>query len=293
MTKRRLLIASPAKNGLGTHYITLFSEALQKGLEGWSIDYLVEAANAALHISRDILANDAVTGGFDRMLFLDTDHPATMEHIRRILSHDHDEFQIVSGLYCMKRPGKPFFLGIKAKGAQPRPDGLLEADFLPTGFLSVSTAALRTMQQAHPDREVYVQDNVLLPPGPRPTRSTMFDLFPIGPQGSRTPQSRLRRIRKAMETIIAKGVTGTTRPQMLEALQHVAAALTDVGEPGYQTGEDYSFTWLARQAGIKCWLDVGCLVPHLGSIPLPMTNPALLATECDQIPEAEGDQTLW
>ncbi len=291
--KRRLLVASPAKGGLPLTYIKLFENLLRGGLPDWTVDYLVEGAQSALTFSRDLLADDAVKHNFDAILMLDTDHPATMEHIGRIMSHDLEEFPVVSGLYCMKRPGKPFFPFIRAKGAQPLPSGLLAADFLATGFLRASVAALRQMQAFHADQEVYVQDHSLLPPGPRETKVTMWDLFPIGVNGDRTPQSRLRRIRKAMATVTARGVASVTRPQMVEALQAVVEVLNHKGSPGYLTGEDYGFSLLARQAGVKCWLDLKCMVPHTGSISYPITDPAVLATECDQIPEAEGDQSLW
>lgn len=290
---KRLLIASPAKGGVPLMYVAAKEELMRHPLPGWDTYWAVEANNSALNISRDILANAAIGHNFDRVIFQDTDHPLRREHYERILSHDHVDVPIVSGLYAVKRSGKPFLLGIRQKGAQMRPDCLLAADFLPTGFLSVSVDALKTMVAFHKDREVYVQDHTLLPPGPRRANTTMGDLFPIGPQGPRTPQARLKKIRKAMEIVLARGVSRMTKPEMLAALQGVQDVLTAEGEPGYLMGEDYSFSWLARQAGIACFLDLKCLVPHRGEIDFPITDPAVLCTEFDSIPEAEGNQDLW
>lgn len=290
---KRLLIASPAKGGVPLHYVLMQEHILREPLPGWDTEFLVEAANSALTISRNVLAQQAIVRDFDRVLMLDLDHPTRREHLTRILSHDHDKYQLVSGLYCIKRPGRPFWLGIALKGAQPNGDGLLPASFLPTGFLSVNVAALRKMQQVHKDREVYIQDDVLIPPGPRRTKETMFDLFPVGSYGPRMSACRLRRVREAMANVIKRGVNTATRPQLIEALQGVEKAITDEGEPGHLLGEDYAFALLARQAGLELWLDVNCMVPHQGAIAFPITDAAVVATQCDRVPEPDFDLVSW
>jgi hypothetical protein len=284
---RRCLIASPGKSNLGLHYITLFEALIRKGVPGWTFEYLVEGANSALNVARNLLAHDAIKKGFDRMLMLDTDHPATLEHVTRILSHDHEEVPIVSGLYCMKRPGRPFFLGIKAKGAKPDSRGLLRADFLPTGFLSVSVAALRKIAETHPEREFYVQDDVLTP-APRPTRETMFEFFPIGVKGPRTAEARLRKIK----AILRPG-RAIPMEKMGETLMGVINIMSAAQPPGNLLGEDYYFGRLATESGIPMYLDVNCLVPHIGGISYPLTDPSLIATGCDEIPEADAAMQEW
>jgi hypothetical protein len=283
---RRCLIASPGRNGLGLHYVTLFEALIRKGVPGWSFEYLVEGANSALNVARNLLAQAAVKGNFDRALFLDCDHPATLEHVTRILSHDHEQYPIVSGLYCMKRPGRPFFLGIKAKGAKPDSNHLLRADFLPAGFLSVSVSALRKIAETHPEREFYVQDDVLTP-SPRQTQQTMFEWFPIGVRGPRTAEARLKRVKEA----IRDHTTGTTNVRAFyEAV--VAAAYLE-HKPGNLLGEDYAFCRLATESGIPMYLDTACLVPHLGQIPYPLTDPSLIAKDACEIPEADAAMEAW
>jgi hypothetical protein len=284
---RRCLIASPGKNALGLHYITLFEALIRKGVPGWSFEYLVEGANSALNVARNLLAQAAVKGGFDRMLMLDTDHPATLEHVTRILSHDHEQYPIVSGLYSMKRPGRPFFLGIKAKGAMPDANHLLRADFLPTGFLSVSVSALRKIAETHPEREFYVQDDVLTP-GPRTTQQTMCEWFPIGVKGPRTAEARLKRVKAILKPglIIPQGTE-------MEVLMQVVNAISDAQPPGNLLGEDYGMSRLATESGIPMYLDTGCLVPHLGAIPYPITDPSLIATDACEIPEADAAMEGW
>jgi hypothetical protein len=279
---RRCLIASPGKNALGLHYITLFEALIRQGVPGWSFEYLVEGANSALNVARNLLAQAAVKGNFDRVLFLDCDHPATLEHVARILSHKHEQYPIVSGLYAMKRPGRPFFLGIKAKGAKPDANHLLRADFLPTGFLSVSVSALRKIAETHPEREFYVQDDVLTP-GPRTTQQTMFEWFPIGVKGPRTAEARLRRVRHVVETFVDAAT----------AMLAIESILTAEEPPGNLLGEDYGMSRLATEAGIPMYLDTGCLVPHLGVIPYPLTDPSLIATDACEIPEADAAMEGW
>jgi hypothetical protein len=291
MTNRRLLIASPAKSGVPTFYMTMFESLVRRPPAGWDVSFIVEAGNNALNISRNMLAAEAIDGGFDRMVMLDLDHPVTAEHFVRLLSHGmldddigHEAYPIVSGLYCMKKPGNPFFLGIRERGAKEQGDGLLLARFLPTGFLSVSVAALRTMCEFHKNREFYVQDDTVFPamtPAPKKTKRMMTELFPIGINGPRTPDARLRKIKELFATGSAT----------LEVIENIATR-TDL-DAGYLTGEDYFFSHLAHQAGIKQYLDVRCVIPHCGAIDFPITNKDALATSCQPIPEYEGDVSGW
>lgn len=296
---KRLLIASPAKGGVPHAYLILLDRIKGAGgIKGWNIETAVEASQNALCLSRNILAQEARVGKFDRMLMLDLDHPVDVFHLERILSHDHDLYPIVSGLYCIKKPGEPWLLGLTKRGAKVQENKLVEAAFLPTGFLSVSVAALNQIAAFHPDREFYIQDekayeHVALTPVPRQTKETMTEFFPIGVNGPRSHGARFRRIKRAMETIMAKGVNSATHPQMIEALQKVVEALTDPGEPGWLTGEDYFFSLLAAQAGVKQYLDLGCLIPHRGSIDYPILSDAVVAKKMPQIPAHEGNPDEW
>lgn len=294
MKIKRLLIASPAKGGLPLSYPVLMEQLIRHPIAGWDVDFTVEAANSALNISRCVLAATAISKNYDRTIQLDLDHPICRDHVVRILSHDHETVPIVSGLYCIKRPGKPFFLGIRAKGSKPDANHLLEARFLPTGFLSISVDALRKIAAFHPDREVYVQDDVLLPPNQKRTASTMVELFPIGACGGRTAAARFRRIKKIVEPVIEKGGIGFfAKHHVQEMLGRVISEVTQEHEPGSLVGEDYGFGYLANLAGIKQYIDVACMIPHRGEINFPITDPSMVASTCDQIPEHEADLTLW
>lgn len=291
---KRLLIASPCKGGnVPLYYVQLQEQMILQPPDGWDVEFLCEASNAMLCISRNILANQAITKGYDAMLQLDLDHPVEAKHIYRILSHDPERYPIISALYCIKRPGKPFFLGMREKGAKEDENGLLPAAFLPTGFLLMSAHALRKIHDFHRDREVYIQDDVLLPPGVKRANATMVEMFPVGACGPRTPSARLKRVRKAMEAVMAKGPQSATRAQLLEATQGVAAALTDMGDPGYLCGEDYFGSLLARHAGVPMFIDTHLLVPHEGKICYPILDGTAVASSCDPIPEYEGNPDEW
>lgn len=299
MTKRKLLIASPAKSGLPHDYLSLYVQLMAVGIPGWEISMVTEANQNAIAMSRNILADFAVRKGFDRVIMRDLDNPATVGQFERILSHDHDECPIVSGLYCKKAPGDPFWLGMRKPGAEHRADGLLEAHFLPTGFLSISTDALKKIASFHPDREFYVWSDKLteytaLTPGPKVTEETQTEWFPIGVNGTRTPASRLRRIKKLMAPIIEKGnVAFFPKATLSETLQNILQELQTPHEPGYYCGEDYGFSVLAHQAGIKMYIDCGCVVEHIGSIKYPITDTEVVAKKCMPVPTHEGNVETW
>lgn len=298
MANRKLLLASPSKGGVPHHYMLLYERLVKQGIPGWDVGIAIEAAQNILTISRNILANEAIKGGYDRMIMMDLDHPVDIPHFVRILSHDHDTYPIVSALYCMKKPGNPYFLGIRAKGAKEDANHLLEARFLPTGFLSISTDALKQIAAFHPDREFYVQKDDLKPaailPTPKVTGETMFEWFPCGVNGPRTPTARMRRINKILEPVIKKGGTGFfAKHQIQQMLDQILVAATDKQDAGYLCGEDYAASLLAYQAGVKMYLDTACVIPHRGACDYPITNPDVLATKCDPIPEHESDIDAW
>ena len=292
MVKRRLLIASPAKGGLPPAYFALHDMLSRNPIPGWEIEWLVECANSLLNISRNIIANEALKKGTE-LLALDTDHPLPWGHVERVLSHDLERYPIVSALYCIKRPGDPFWLGIRERGAKEDENGLMPAAFLPTGCLRISNAALKQIVEFHKDREVYIQDDNLLPPNTTPTNGTMVELFPYGVCGPRTPAARMRRVRKAMESIVAGGVARATRPQKDEALQQIINALTNEEEPGFLLGDDFFMSLLAKQAGVPMFIDTHCVIPHTGPINYPLTESNLLATRCNSIPEYAGTPDNW
>lgn len=298
MTTRKLLIASPAKSGLPVTFPLFWNDVMTKGIPGWEINYAVESSQNALSLSRNILAHQALATGMDRLIMMDLDHPIGRHHLERLLSHDHEEVPIVSALYCMKKPGNPFFLGIRAKGAQVRGDGLLEARFLPTGLLSISTKALRAIAAKHPEREYYVQDEECFPaalvPTPKETKKTMFEFFPIGVNGPRTAAARLNAIKRIVASVTDGGGPETClRPDLENAIRQVDQAIYAEQKPGYMTGEDYHFSLLAYQAGISQFLDVKLMIPHRGSIDYPILDPKVVATACDPIPEHESDIDTW
>lgn len=292
---KRLLLASPCKGNLPHDFMLLYQRLATIGIPGWDIDMVTEAQQNAINLSRNVLAHEAIKRGYDRLLMRDLDNPVDLPHIARILSHD---VPIVSGLYCVKKPGDPFWLGIVKKDSKPDANGLQEADFLPTGFLSISVAALKEIAAFHPDREFYVQTDKLteqtgLTPTPLATNEVMTEFFPIGVNGPRTSQARLGRIKEIIEPVVKKGGLGFfAKHQIQEMLGKVVEAVTTEHVPGYMTGEDYYFSVLAAKAGVKQYVDVGCVVGHRGTVDFPV-SPDALPKKINRIPVFEGDTKTW
>lgn len=281
--KKRLLIASPSKGGLGPHYFHLMEHLFRRDIPSYEADYTIECANHSLPMSRNILAGEAIARNYDRVVFLDTDHPMSFENMLRVLSHDHEAYPIVSPLYCLKRPGDPFFLGVRVPGSEADGSGMLPAVFLPTGCLSVAVSALHKIRDRFPEHVFYVQDNVLLPAGPKRTPETAFEFFPVGVNGPRTARSRMSRIKEILADYTDAKV----------AVSKIADAVFDEQEPGFLTGEDYFFSLLAYQTGIPMFLDTRLVIPHEGKICFPITDPSAVATRCEKIPSHEGDPSKW
>lgn len=224
---------------------------MQTKMEGFCFDFQIEEGEHALNLARNMIAEEAIESGVERVVMIDKDHPWTPAHLVRILSHAEP---IVAGLYCKKRPGKPFWLGRRVKGATPRADGLLAAEFVPTGFLSISVLALLEMERQMPEREYFhVKEDG--------TSHVATEFFPIGIVGPNTAQAKLDKLRA-----LARDGQGADLP-----LADLKAILDHHEEnSGRLLGEDYFFSHLARKCGIPLFIDTKLIIPHVGPVAFPI-----------------------
>lgn len=260
---RRLLIASPAKGGIPTFYFQAFLDVARVGVPGYSVDFVAADANHILSIDRSLLAADAIKGEYDdedKVLMIDTDMRWGPAHVARVVSHD---VPVVSGIYCKKRPGPPMWLGLQKKGALARVDGLMQADFLPTGFLAMKIGALRKIARDNPEREFVYSDD-------QNKSHIATEIFPVGVVGPRTAITRLRRVRDALAVAIRDGVDRVPPAELLEATRKAVVAMTDEQPVGRLLSEDYYFSFLAQKSGIDQWLDTKLVIPHQGTANFPI-----------------------
>lgn len=154
---------------------------------------------------------------------------------------------------------------------KPLENGLIECEFLPTGFLCTSVGTLRAMARDNPEREFYYEE--------KGKSLTMTELFPIGVRGPRTAEARLNRIKKLLWEV--RDAT----------MENVWKACFDEQEPGRCVGEDYNFSYLATKSKFTLWIDTTMIVPHIGPCEFPITED-MVASDVP-IPQNASDTQQW
>lgn len=250
---KRCLIATPLKLGARASFLGALVDVMRTAIPGWDLNF-VAMQGPAVKIARDALAYYAVSENYDRILFVDEDMGVRVENFARILAHD---VPVVGGAYCVKTGGAPRWLYREKAGATQRENGLLECDYVATGFLSISTEALRSIADHFPDRHfAYREDS-------DDRIAPHFEWFPMEIIGPGSAEERLGRVAAILEWI-----DGDKIPVGLEAIR---GAVEAPQPPGRLLAEDYGFCRLARDAGISMFVDLGMpIIGHWGEIAFPL-----------------------
>jgi len=268
---KRVLVSTATKSGVKAYWMEGAMSVTLHPIPGHEVTFSIEDTHQAINLSRNVMAHEALSKGYDIHVMIDADHPWGGADLERILSHQEP---IVSALYCKKAPGDPVWVGLKAKTNEKREDGLVEAAYIPTGFLKVDVSVYKTLQERFPDRKyVYTDDNG--------KDFECFEWFPIGLVGPNTPEARLAGIRK-----LCKDVEYIDSAFALEVLDGTRP------EPNRLLGEDYFFSHLCRKTGYKLWIDTQLLVYHMGQAPYPIPEHFLPKNPKD-LPYARADLSAW
>lgn len=267
MSDKRLLIATPLRDGASSNYVQELIPLIKQGVPGYDIHTLF-IAGPSVNFARNEVAFHAMNEGFDELVQVDEDLMHWSRYLPRLMSHDVD---IVAGVYCKKKTGKPFWLFTPKPGATAQPDGLLEVSGVATGFLRTKVEVLRKMFLKNPDNQFAARSHEGDP------TTVRFDWFPMGVVGPGTATGRLDEIRTALQN------PDTT----LEDVRRIAV---EPREPGRLVGEDYYFCREARRAGFRVFVDLGMgILPHIGNISYPVTKAMVTYDESEggSLPFAE------
>ena len=246
----RLLIATPLREGASSNYVKELVPLIQKGVPGFDVHTLF-ISGPSVNFARNEIAFHAFNEGFDELVQIDEDLMLWERYLPRLMSHNVD---IVAGIYCKKKLGKPTWLFTPKPGATVDADGLLEVNGVATGFLRTKVRVLREMMQTNPDRRFAAKAHEGDP------TTVRFDWFPMGPVGPGTAEGRLDAIRHGL----------AARKLTIEQVEELA---NGVREPGRLLGEDYYFCREARRAGFRIFADLGMgILPHIGNAAYPITS---------------------
>ncbi len=135
---------------------------------------------ANVSVARNTLVSLFVESEADNLFFIDADVGFSPEYIIKILEKEED---VVAGVYPFKKDDLGFPVVIKTKDGTPvgreftdESDYLIEADYLPTGFMKISRKAIVKMQHNYPELK-YSGNDVL---GSITSKAGGYGLFDIG-----------------------------------------------------------------------------------------------------------------
>jgi len=139
----KVLIATPIR---GNQTVTLYTAGLLQcaGLHG---GWLPMAGQSDIYVARNVLVNEFLRRTqFDTLICIDSDIGFTRQNLQDLI---HTDEMMVSGLYTDKcQPPVPFCRdnsGRQLSLEEIPKEGMLEARFLPGGFLKIERKVLETL----------------------------------------------------------------------------------------------------------------------------------------------------
>jgi glycosyltransferase involved in cell wall biosynthesis len=139
----KVLIATPIR---GNQTVTLYTAGLLQsaGLHG---GWLPMAGQSDIYVARNVLINEFLARkNFDTLVFIDSDIGFTREQLKALIDTDEP---FVSGLYTDKcQPPMPFCrdnMGRQLTLDEIPKEGMLEARFVPGGFLKIDRSVPEKM----------------------------------------------------------------------------------------------------------------------------------------------------
>jgi len=157
---RRAMVATPAFSGeVSAHYCqSLLQSTLECLIEDITLDVFILQHQSLLPIARDILLREAINRGVDDILWIDSDMAWDSKDLIRILKHKED----IVGIPCRKKiPNRVEFNFQLIPGMlKPNADGLLEVNHIGTGFLKMSSKAIKYLFDT--SEKYKSQDNIEL-----------------------------------------------------------------------------------------------------------------------------------
>lgn len=253
MTKKRILIACPAKGGIGGHWFEQHAALMNLNHPDYSFEFAIETGHGGINLARNIIAEKAIADDVWKVVQIDADMRWMAADVVRLVSVPEP---IVYAPYVAKKPGPVRWLVVKTPGADIDERGLLQCDFVGTGAISCEVAALKAMADLYPERRFVYEDDAT------GKQKTMTELFPMGLVGPNTPEGRLERI-----NAVVNGNEGD--PAICMGLIEDIVKYIHPGESRL-LGEDYHFCHLARKAGFKLWCDVKHAIGHIGDAVYPI-----------------------
>ncbi len=277
---KKVLIASPVRGGMSPTFVknvmAIMMSKMNQITGGPNAPYRFESAwtsGTSVAMARDELANVAIKGAFDKFVMWDIDlgcfdSSQTVSMLARLLSHD---VPVVAAQYVGHNFNSSFHGAVAEGVTEPRPDGLMEMAQIPLGFSCIDVKeGLLKIREAHPHRKYAIRQTLDIV-----TKPDMFEFFPngvIGPCSTEGKFQRLKELIKPKHTAVDF--------DLMDKISEIV--YDDKYDSSFMMGEDYYFCKLAREAGVKLYIDNNIIVPHESPVRLPVPNSKVLLALTEQ-----------
>ena len=139
----KVFLATPAYGGLGAGYtFALFESAAALAEAGIAAELAIFAGDCHVDDARNRLVRDFLEGDCDDLVFLDADLRWEPGDLVSLCQYDRD---VVGATYPLKQHEERYPVRLPQRPLWAEPDGLLEVDSLPTGFLRIGRTVLETL----------------------------------------------------------------------------------------------------------------------------------------------------
>lgn len=267
---KRILLCTPLKGGLEANYVrNLMSLLFHQFREPTKIEWAV-TTGTSVAMARDELARLCRDKNYDELVFWDKDlgpkDPGIFAAMfQRLISHD---VEVVAAAYAGHNVNTHFHGASAAVNQVPDDNGLLEMIQIPLGFSRIKRSVFEKIAQKHPGHRY-----LLMETGTKPAQE-MFEFFPNGVVGPCSAEGKLERIKEILDREPREG--GVTEA-MAWLLGEIRTVMADTRyESNYMLGEDFYFCKLAREAGVKLYIDNNVIIPHSSEVQLPVKTEDLL-----------------
>lgn len=151
--KRKIAILSAAYQGMAhiKHAHSVTNAILHLREEGYDVDWIYYGNVASTTKARNALVSEALLGGADTLVFIDTDIVFSPDGLERLVNQDR---HLIGGVQMVKRPGDrgksfPWAFMINDGRLNIR-GGIAPVDGISTAFLSMSREMLLDLMDRNP-----------------------------------------------------------------------------------------------------------------------------------------------
>lgn len=148
----RIFVAIPCYDGkLPTETVkSLLDEQIAAIAGGDELRTMFLPGCSLITMARNHLAQTFLESDCDRLMFVDADISWPMGELVKVAKRKQD---VVGGAYRYKREKESYPVGwIKTDNGIWADDGLVEVEFMPTGFLAINKSVLMRLKEADPTR---------------------------------------------------------------------------------------------------------------------------------------------